>query len=59
MALSLAERGRMGNAACSAARIARQNRLNELCDGGVGLKLAAHQVGWSYRSARRWRRRTP
>lgn len=56
MALSLAERGRMGNAAYSAARSSRQRRLNELCDDGMALKVAAHEVGWSHRSARRWRR---
>jgi hypothetical protein len=53
--VTLAERGRMANAAYSAQRIERQRQLNELLADGVNLKRAAHLVGWSYRSARRWR----
>lgn len=55
--MTLAERGRMANAAYSAMRQAKQRQLNELCAAGVNLKRAAHMVGWSYRSARRWHRR--
>lgn len=55
--MTLAERGRMANAAYSAMRQAKQRQLNDLCAAGVNLKRAAHMVGWSYRSARRWRKR--
>lgn len=53
---TLAERGRMANAAYSAMRQAKQRQLALLLADGVPLKRAAHAVGWSYRSARRWRK---
>lgn len=55
--MTLAERARMATAVRQQRRIARQLQLNELCAAGVNLKRAAHMVGWSYRSARRWHRR--
>lgn len=53
--MTLAERARMATAVRQQRRIARQRQLNELLAGGVNLKRAAHMVGWSYRSARRWK----
>lgn len=53
--MTLAERARMATAVRQQRRIARQRQLNELCAAGVNLKRAAHMVGWSYRSARRWK----
>jgi len=55
--MTLAERARMATAVRVEARIARQRELGRLLREGMNLKRAAHAVGWSYRSARRWRRR--
>lgn len=55
--MTLSERARMATAVRQQRRIARQRQLNELCASGMNLKRAAHMVGWSYRSARRWRLR--
>ncbi len=53
--MTLAERARMATAVRQQRRIARQRKLNELLAGGVNLKRAAAAVGWSYRSAKRWK----
>lgn len=53
--MSLPERARMATAVRQQRRIDRQRQLNELCAAGMNLKRAAAAVGWSYRSARRWR----
>lgn len=53
--MSLPERARMATAVRQQKRIDRQRQLNELCAAGMNLKRAAAVVGWSYRSARRWR----
>ena len=53
--MTLAERARMATAVRQQKRIDRQRQLNELLSGGVNLKRAAAAVGWSYRSARRWK----
>lgn len=55
--MTLAERARMATAVRQQRRIERQRQLNELCAAGMNLKRAADAVGWSYRSARRWRDR--
>lgn len=55
--MTLAERAQMATAVRQAKRINRQRQLNELCSAGMNLQSAAHAVGWSYRSARRWHRR--
>ncbi len=53
--MTLAERARMATAVRQQRRIERQRQLNELCAAGVHIKQAAYAVGWSHRSARRWR----
>lgn len=55
--MTLAERAHMATKARQAARDAKARQLNALCASGMNLKRAAHVVGWSYRSARRWRLR--
>lgn len=55
--MTLAERARMATAVRQRRRIDRQRQLNELCAAGMNLKRAAAAVGWSYRSARRWKGR--
>ncbi|UKK84719.1 helix-turn-helix domain-containing protein [Sphingopyxis sp. BSN-002] len=54
--MTLAERAHMATAVRVSARIARQRELSRLLAEGMPLKRAAHAVGWSYRSARRWRK---
>jgi hypothetical protein len=54
--MTLAERARLATAVRQQKRLARQRELQQLCAAGMNLKRAAHAVGWSYRSARRWRR---
>ena len=53
--MTLAERAHMATAVRQAKRDQRGRQLDQLCGDGVSLKRAAHVVGWSYRSARRWR----
>lgn len=55
--MTLAERATMATAVRQQKRIERQRQLKQLCAGGMNLQRAAHAVGWSYRSARRWHRR--
>lgn len=54
--MTLAERARMATAVRQQKRLARQRQLQELCAAGMNLQRAAHAVGWSYRSAKRWHR---
>lgn len=55
--MTLAERARMATAVRQQKRIDRTRQLTEQLEAGVCLKRAADAVGWSYRSARRWRKR--
>lgn len=57
MSLSLAERASIATSVRVSARMARQRELDRLLADGMNLKRAAAAVGWSYRSARRWRNR--
>jgi hypothetical protein len=43
------------NAARTSKRLSKGAKLDELLASGEPLKRAAHLVGWSYRSAHRWR----
>ena len=51
-----AERARMGGEVARQRGLERHRKLIELRDEGVNLKRAAYEVGWSYRSAKRWHR---
>lgn len=53
--MTLAERAQLATKARQDARDAKARQLNALCASGMNLKRAAHAVGWSYRSARRWK----
>lgn len=55
--MTLAERAQLATLASQRKAVGRAVRLCWLLDEGVGLKRAAHRVGWSYRSATRWKRR--
>lgn len=55
--MTLAERGRLGNAVTTARARERADRLLTLLEMGEPLKRAAYEAGMSYRSARRWRSR--
>lgn len=55
--MTLSERATMATAVRQQKRIERQRQLTEHLSAGMTLQRAAHAVGWSYRSARRWRKR--
>ena len=56
--MTLAERAQLATAARVQRRIEKQRLLRVLLADGECLARAAHKVGWSYRSARRWHKST-
>jgi hypothetical protein len=54
--MTLAERARLATQIRQSAAAMRALRLRRLLDEGEGLKRAAHRVGVSIRTARRYRR---
>lgn len=55
--MTLQERFRLATAARQQRCYARAEELRRLLDEGEPLKRAAYRVGWSYRSAKRWKSR--
>lgn len=55
--MNMTERAKLGGAVAHARRVEKHRALRDLLEReGLNLKRAAHAVGWSYRSARRWHR---
>ena len=55
--MTLQERAKLATEVRQQRAIERASDLCRLLNEGEGIKRAAHRVGWSYRSARRWRQR--
>lgn len=55
--MTLQERGKLGNEAMRQAALERARRLRDMLERGECLKRAAHHVGISYRTAKRYRAR--